>query len=115
MRQKRHQGGSDNMNGLFSEEILGRKVSIKAYSVAPAGTGQDHLEIWISLLALSSVNCIYKDRHRDIDISVTTFTCMSVYIALWVDSVIYFADVNFLPDIDIGETCKKAQTHCIPF
>lgn len=45
MRQKRHQGGSDNMNGLFSEEILGRKVSIKAYSVAPAGTGQDHVEI----------------------------------------------------------------------
>lgn len=41
---------------------------------------------------------------------------MSVYIELWVGSVIYVADINFFPDIDTGDTCKifkfgKSQTH----
>lgn len=75
-----------------------------------------HLEIRISPLALSCNNCTNKDRHRDIDVSVTTFTGMSVHIELCVDSVIYVADVHFFPDVDTGDTCKifkfeKSQTH----
>lgn len=64
---------------------------------------------WNFTLTLNCTNCIYKDRERNIDVSIITLTCMSVYIGPWLDSFIYVADINFMPNIDTGERYKTVK------